>query len=224
MSMFVKTPKFPKVFVVGSPESASVATMFEQEGYRLQTSPRTADIVCFTGGGDIAPARYGQTELHITRSSAASKDRDEAEIKCYNSLYPSQIKIGICRGGQLLNILNGGDMYQDVNYHNSGVTTHRILIKGEKQFRHVNSFHHQMMIPNFDDESLEVLGISATSTKRMKDDGLWEGTASFENHPDFEILWYGNSKSYCFQAHPEWAAQTRTVFFDVMKKIGIAHQ
>lgn len=197
--------------------------MMYKEGFDIVASPGKADIVIFTGGGDINPELYGEKPISETHNNVP--DRDVAEVKCYNGLSRDQIKIGICRGGQLLNVLNGGSMYQDVNNHNHG-SHHQLLVRDFKEYVWVNSYHHQMMLPNFDANDLEIIGLSQQSTIRKTDKGIWTGKSSYEFDPDFEILWYEATNSFCYQPHPEWGGdhdhnQTRNTFFKCLANIGV---
>ena len=209
----------PKVFIIGAAESAQVAGMFHRRGFQVVSTIKVADMVVFVGGSDIDTELYGEKPIPLTFNNDTTRKRDAAEIACFRMLSKEQIKIGICRGGQLLNVLNGGKMIQNVNNHNAGGgKEHPILIKGETTLDHVNSYHHQMMIPNFNDPTLEIIGVSAESTTRETEKGVWHGVASMEDDPDYEVLFYGDSNSFCFQPHPEWGTMTEHLFFKLMKK------
>lgn len=211
-----------KVFVIpGSNEDRDVAQMFFENDCEIVKSIKSADMVVFVGGDDIDPALYNQKQTTVCHSNVNSRKRDEAEAACYKALSPNQVKVGICRGGQLLNVLNGGSMFQHVNGHLSGGNPHRVLIRNEMDPAYLNSYHHQMMIPNFDDPSLEILGVAAMSTIKENDQGVYWGQSDFTEDPDYEILYYGNSKSFCFQPHPEWQEGTRRTFFRLLKKLNL---
>lgn len=208
------------VFIVGN--DAQVARIFFAEDFEIVDGPKKANLIVFTGGGDIEPKIYNQQR--ILQCGTSNKDRDDAEIACYKSLSVEQTKIGICRGGQLLNVLNGGSMYQHVDKHNGA--NHRVLVKGAKDYVWLNSYHHQMMIPNFEAVDLDVIGIAAETTERHLDKGVWRGRAHWETDPDFEILWYEATRSFCYQPHPEWGNDTgsnptRDTFFKTMTDLAI---
>jgi gamma-glutamyl-gamma-aminobutyrate hydrolase PuuD len=102
------------VFIVGN--SYAVSKMFADKNYDVLEgkNPEAPDIVCFTGGADIDPKLYKQTKLPYT--VGVDKDRDIRE-KAIFQRYPQALKVGICRGAQLLNVLSGGNMYQHVDNH-----------------------------------------------------------------------------------------------------------
>jgi hypothetical protein len=213
----VRIPK--SVFVVGN--DTDTCQLFYKEQWNITTEIKKADMVVFTGGPDIDPHLYGQKAIPENGSTDGSRRRDEAEVKCYKNLSKDQLKIGICRGGQLLNVLNGGSMYQDVDNHECANRNHRIFLSHEPSgHRWVNSYHHQMMIPNFEDKSMEVLGISDESEVKKYDKGYIKRDADLSDNPDYEIIWYGDTNCFCFQPHPEWDYITSTVFFATLEKLG----
>lgn len=66
-----------------------------------------------TGGGDIDPARFGETP-HPTVSDVAP-DRDALEIDATRAaLDGGRPVLAICRGLQLLNVALGGTLHQDI--------------------------------------------------------------------------------------------------------------
>jgi len=66
--------------------------------------------VVFTGGADVSPFMYGEKKLSVTCND---EHRDEQE-KLFFERYTKVPKVGICRGGQFLNVMNGGKMWQHV--------------------------------------------------------------------------------------------------------------
>ena len=181
----------PKVLVIGY--DPDTAYMFKQQGWDLATSKEEPDLVCFTGGEDVNPKLYNEEEHY---SSYVNEERDALEQKVFEK-YERYPKVGICRGGQLLNVLSGGEMWQNVNKHGlAGTHTMVDLITGE--MIEVTSTHHQMMIPHKD---CEVLAIA------------WEANKFEAGHPntnrespphDTEVVWYRSTNSLCFQPHPEY--------------------
>lgn len=212
-----------RVFVVGIDNM--VGSMFESFGLRVVGSSDMADLICFTGGGDINPALYGQKAISDTRG--INDSRDTSEKTFYGRLTKEIPKIGICRGGQLLNVLNGGSMFQDVTEHRTGLHRtwiHEKYAETKNKSYYLNTYHHQMMVPNFDDPSMEIIGIAANSTERKTDSGHYIGRADFETNPDYEIIWYGDTHCLCYQPHPEYKSShsdTTDVFKHLCKQLNI---
>jgi putative glutamine amidotransferase len=65
------------------------------------------------GGGDVAPAYYG--EARDERCEEPDRERDFFEIHLARAALEGRTPIlGICRGLQVLNVVGGGTLYQDV--------------------------------------------------------------------------------------------------------------
>jgi len=76
------------------------------------------DGFLFTGGGDVAPTRYGEETLQCC--GEISPLRDEMELSLLIAVLPSGKPIlGICRGIQLLNVGLHGTLYQDIYLQNA---------------------------------------------------------------------------------------------------------
>lgn len=183
-----------RVYIVG--HDASVSSVFEEFGWEtvsgnLPNSP--FDLAVFTGGSDIDPKYYGEknTDSHI---SDYSRRRDAFEFDVYRRLTEIGVpKVGICRGGQLFNIANGGRLVQHIGGH--GGCTHEVFHYDTKgSLGKINSCHHQMMVPT---EEAELIAFSLYSGGECP-----------------EIIFYPESKDLCFQAHPEWGhVNTTDLFF-----------
>jgi gamma-glutamyl-gamma-aminobutyrate hydrolase PuuD len=171
--------------------------MFTARGWQVVSNLEDADLLQLTGGEDVSPELY-EEEVHP--KSFINPHRDKADSTLYHQARKKEIPIaGICRGGQLLNVLNGGKMWQHVDQH-AIMGTHEMFY-GQECIS-VTSTHHQMMIPS---EESEVLGVAFESFTKEKMDGyniqVIQPTEHWEE--DAEIVWYKQSKSLCFQPHPE---------------------
>ena len=114
-----------------------------------------------TGGGDINPKLYGQEN---TASINIDDERDMLEKECISLAFAEQIPIlGICRGSQLINVVRGGDLHQDIPTIMEGfvptqslwakaVVRRKIQIEADSRLSRVlgdpeelwiNSLHHQ---------------------------------------------------------------------------------
>jgi gamma-glutamyl-gamma-aminobutyrate hydrolase PuuD len=129
------------VFVVGG--DAAVCRMFQNLGWEVvkNFSITTPALICFTGGADVQPHLYGEHNV----ASYVNPARDEREMEVYTYCKGLGVPmVGICRGGQFLNVMEGGKMYQDVDNHTA--THYLTLAETGEQFK-VTSTHHQMMRP-----------------------------------------------------------------------------
>lgn len=209
-----------KVWVVN--HQYGVARMFrEREGYKVlpfeigkDTIP---DLVVFTGGADVNPQLYAEEPLRETHCDLT---RDKEDIEAYKRFFDIP-KVGICRGGQFLNVMSGGEMWQHVNNHGASHLMHNLLvIPGiEEKSMMVTSTHHQMMIAG---NQGFVIGIAKNHENGSK--GLATEYRSFKkrDRPDFdtEVVWYPETKSLCFQPHPEFgtnnSSEMREYFFKLV--------
>ena len=186
-----------QAFYIVGPDWANYSGMFRafDKSRMVETAHiKEADIVCFTGGQDINPRLYNE-QPH--RSTYWSDKRDEYELAAFKETSPEQLKVGICRGAQLLNVLNGGTLWQDVDRHTSTHTATDVLT-GKTHL--VSSLHHQMMVPTKD---AEIITVASESTRYSDENGdfspvLWDCL-------DIEALWYGKTNSLLVQYHPEFS-------------------
>jgi len=119
----------------------------------------TMDGLLLTGGTDLDPSRYGETNRG---SSAVEHDRDELEHAAWQAAVSRGLPIlGICRGFQAMNAFAGGRLLQHVDGHagpgwgHGQALTHPMrLVAGSRMARilaptgrpselMVNSYHHQ---------------------------------------------------------------------------------
>lgn len=187
-----------------------VKSMFNRRKYNTRTiavlnNPDEYDAVVFTGGADISPYLYGQGLHPSTHPDYA---RDLRELACLRRIPRLKPKIGICRGGQLLNVYSGGSLYQDVDHHRGGAHKAECLLTGKTLM--VSSAHHQSMDPT---KEAMIMMVSGVATKRSK----YEGTETLnpEHQNDIEACFYEHTMSYCFQGHPEYthAPDSEKYFF-----------
>ncbi len=71
------------------------------------------DGFLFTGGHDVDPTLYGEDKSDLCGELCISRDRLESAIFSYATERNTPI-LGICRGIQLINVLCGGTLYQDL--------------------------------------------------------------------------------------------------------------
>lgn len=71
------------------------------------------DGLLLSGGEDMDPCWYGETVLNETVVIDSLRDRYEADL-CRAFLQAEKPILAICRGFQLLNVVLGGDLWQDL--------------------------------------------------------------------------------------------------------------
>lgn len=114
------------------------------------------DALIVGGGDDISPEHY---DGKIDNKVRIDSERDQLEINWINKALKNDIPlIGICRGAQLINVVLGGTLYQDIRslrqltYNRPGLlpTKQVRLSQGSRLAKicnklhlRVNSLHHQ---------------------------------------------------------------------------------
>lgn len=163
--------------------------------------PDKADIIVFNGGSDIATEIYNEEPVFRGIPRIKSK-RDTEEIRLFNEYKNSgKLLLGICRGAQLLNCLNGGSLWQHVDNHTSD---HGMVDVLTGNFYSVTSTHHQMMRPTNEALIIGVAGLA--KNKHAQDTHVHIATPASD---DIEIVWYGNTRCLCIQGHPEYVPNSR---------------
>lgn len=205
------TLKSPKVAVVGRD---GTDRMFLKRGWRLVEllGGETPDLIQFTGGEDVDPSLYKHAKHNSTRSNPR---RDAAESQIYYSLLGKVAFAGICRGGQLLNVLNGGTLYQHVDNHYSD---HIAFDHVSGREIVVTSTHHQMMIPG---EGAQLLMTASKSNSRWLEQSL-QLVDKENGEVDTEAVFYASSRSLCYQPHPEYleiGSDCQEIYFDYIKNL-----
>ena len=130
---------------------------------RLRAIFERLDGIVFPGGADVAPAEYGQDEIHDLNVIEAPRDRTELTLARW-AVEAELPTLGICRGQQLLNVALGGTLYQDLKTQGAtstdhsdadgrarGALVHRVVLEPESRLAQlvdettleVNSLHHQ---------------------------------------------------------------------------------
>ena len=167
------------------------------------------DGLVLQGGNDLAPESYGETPMHPEWAGDRVRDRYEMEL-VEAFINAGKPVFGICRGFQLLNVMHGGTLYQDIATQRPDSLAHRDTPRFERHFHEVelvggsrlaglyphvgraqvNSIHHQgikHLAPVFDIEA------------RSPDDGLIEAirrrgpgyVAAVQWHPEFHDTEHG---------------------------------
>lgn len=172
-----------------------IGTVSKEEADELA---KCLDGLVITGGEDLDPKFY---HTDNTYSECTDLDIDESDLNLYEAfLNHSKPVLGICRGLQVINVAEGGTLYQDIlkeysnpHEHNQrqlepplgvndtahectfveGTTLYEIF--GESHY--VNTYHHQ---------AIKDLG-SGLKASAFSYDGLVEG---FENENVIAVQWH----------------------------------
>lgn len=179
-----------KIYIVRS--DPQIERMFSAMGFTPVDSLSEAEMVYFTGGSDISPYLYQEPKHPFTK---VDSERDRVECAFYENARERNLPmVGICRGGQFLNVMNGGKLWQHVTKHTK---PHMLTDLRTKKEYFVSSTHHQMMIP-----AVEALIVA---TAKVEDCRVFDHANNLVDYDteEIEAVWYPNTKCLCFQPHPE---------------------
>src|SRR5436190_6037192 len=134
----------------------------------IEDIPRCDGFV-LTGGVDVHPSFYDGSSAYDNIPAAFQPDRDRFEERIYRYSQVHKLPVlGICRGMQLINVLEGGKLIQDLDNgnarHRKEESDKEHTIAAEKKSLlhqiagsasgHVNSAHHQAIDPTAIGENL----------------------------------------------------------------------
>ncbi len=200
------------VYIVNG--SGAYVKMFSDMGHNVVLNKDIADIACFTGGEDVSPHLYGDHKHKFTGNNEA---RDEYEKLMFQFFKNKNIPmVGICRGGQFLNVMSGGRMYQHVTKH---CGDHEITDSMTGDTLLVSSTHHQMFMPS--PEAVLVAFSTLGGTREWYDGEVFMRDVS---NTDYEVLFYPHTNCLCFQPHPEFVGypDMRKYFSDLVDSLLVA--
>jgi len=157
--------------------------------------------ILLTGGEDIHPSFYGEEVL--SDSVEVTNERDFLEMELVKKAQENEIPIlGICRGPQVINVVFGGNLYQDLDLRKESTLDHNNSGKPKYSNRHlvvlaensklfniigkkeiwVNTYHHQI---------IKNMATDFLATAVTKEDQVIEG------------IEHKNSRIIGVQWHPE---------------------
>ena len=163
----------------------------------------TCDGFVLTGGVDVHPSFYNGKSDYKNKPGLFEPERDVFESKIYQHSQLHQLPVlGICRGMQLINVLHGGNLIQDLDNGNERhrkeqsdkqhaiVTENDTLLYNIAGTRsgNVNSAHHQAIDPGALGDNLKVNAVD-------DDERIIEGL-EFNDKT-------GKGFMICVQWHPE---------------------
>lgn len=180
------------------------------------------DALILPGGPDTDPTFFG--EEPIAQIGTTNYKRDHFESSVFKAFYRAgKLVFGICRGCQLINILLGGSVYQDLKTQNpqsyirhsqgapGGYPTHHVTITENSLLYHslgktayVNSRHHQ---------AVKAVGQGLKVTAQATD-GVIEAVESIENNQILAVQWHPENM---WQEHEEM----KKLFSDFIDRVKV---
>jgi putative glutamine amidotransferase len=115
------------IHVGGEPRLLEVSTP-------VKDALKGLDGLMLTGGGDVAPGRYG--EPAHTSVEEAEAGRDEFELALVTAARAQNLPIfAICRGVQVLNVACGGTLVQDIPSQVTGAIEHSLPVPPNESYK-----------------------------------------------------------------------------------------
>jgi putative glutamine amidotransferase len=175
------------------------------------------DGILFAGGNDVSPHLYGQEPYPTTKHVSDFRDQTELQLMKW-ALEDGKPMLCICRGMELLNIVQGGTLWQDVHKdipgtldHNHSTklqtlidTSHALRLKPDSQLADIlgtetigtNAHHHQAI----KDLGKDIVPVAWTS------DDIIEAIELDQKHNTYAIGVQSHPESLAPQAEPRWRA------------------
>ncbi|MBQ7488673.1 MAG: gamma-glutamyl-gamma-aminobutyrate hydrolase family protein [Clostridia bacterium] len=112
-------------YMTGIQMAGGIPVMLPLEMNRMdiRQAANALDGVLFTGGHDVSPQMYGEAPLPECGAVCPARDRME-QMLFEECLEMDKPMLGICRGIQLINVLLGGTLYQDLPTQNPSDVNH----------------------------------------------------------------------------------------------------
>ena len=205
-----QNPRFGtnQVYVHGIERAGAIAVLIPpMAGRQAATLLDRIDGLLVPGGADIDPGFYGEAPAPGVDES--DRPRDSLEMALVRAAEKRRMPVfGICRGQQVINVVHGGTLYQDIKTETGSRLKHRspksrgrdylahdVEIDGDSWFaetasaKHlrVNSLHHQ---------SARTIGRGLRVTARSSD-GIVEGLETADR------------RVVAVQCHPEELSELR---------------
>ncbi len=157
-----------------------------------------------------------RTLTHSCMVSAQYRAREStSDIQAWDlALVFDNFRIGVCRGAQFANVMNGGSLWQDVDGHTKD---HSLVDNITGEVIKVSSTHHQMMIPS---PAGEIVATADESTRKTGDGTSWRRVGMAGACDDPEVIYYPKARTLCFQPHPEYLnyEDTTDYFFNLIER------
>ena len=195
----------PRTYSLAVQRAGGLALILPPDDVVAESPDELLDMIdglILAGGSDIDPGSYGAQPHPETRGTRPERDRFEIALGT-RALERDMPVLGICRGMEMLNVIQGGTLNQhlglELHRHTPGVfTDHRVRLESGSlaervvggELTEVKSAHHQ---------GLEELGEGVVATGHA-DDGIVEAIELPGQRFAVGVLW-----------HPEEDERSRVV-------------
>ncbi len=180
----------------------------------VRSYARRLDGLVLQGGADIAPGAYGQEPLRPEWSGDILRDRYEFALT-EAFLEAGKPILGICRGAQLLNVVLGGTLLQDIStqwpgaaQHRDGqrydALRHRVALEPDSRLASLYAPASEGWVTSIHHQAVDRLGRGLVVEARSADDGVVEAFRSRELPYVVGIQWHPefHTDESLLSAHP----------------------
>ncbi|MHB8599800.1 MAG: gamma-glutamyl-gamma-aminobutyrate hydrolase family protein [Ktedonobacteraceae bacterium] len=178
-----------------------VLVPFLEDVTALETLLVRLDGVLLSGGVDINPERYHEEPHPLLRRTSAELDEFELTLAHW-ALQEDMPVLGVCRGMQLLNVVLGGTLYQDLgSLYPGGIDhchqelprntiSHNVFVEadsrmekvlGTRQFG-VNSLHHQAI--KMPGKGVRITGRAEDGIPELMEVPSYRFVMAIQSHPE----------------------------------------
>ena len=195
-----------------------VALPLTDEPQALQAMVDSCDGFLFSGGGDVDPLLFRQSQKPFCGGISPKRDAMELGLAALLIARRDKPVLGICRGFQVMNIALGGDVYQDIaaEYPGDAIAhrqkqpeqypSHQVIVT-MSSLLDVVTHAHQLMVNSLHHQAVRRLGEGFLPCG-VAPDGIIEA-AALEGHPFFlGVQW-----------HPERMWQTDAPSMDLFRAL-----
>ena len=178
------------------------------------------DAVMLTGGVDVDPALYGASERHPTVEIDPERDTYEFSLARL-ALERDMPLLAICRGAQVVNVVAGGTLIQDIPSARTGALEHQQSGAKDQPSHPVRVVAGTCLSHLFPESAHAERGLDVNSRHHQSVDRLAPGFIVSATAPDGIIEAFERPGSrFCIgvQWHPEnfWRSESFRELFDAL--------
>jgi putative glutamine amidotransferase len=204
--------------------AGGIAVVLPPQPAAAESILNVVDGLILSGGSDIAPARFGDTDVHEA-TYGIDEARDELEIELVSGALRRELPVfGICRGIQVLNVAMGGTLIQDAPSQHPGAADvgHRQHLRGLEAWEvgHGVDVVDPELLPY---EPTATLGVNSFHHQAIRD--LAPGLTPVAYSPDGlieAVVRSGNPEVFAVQWHPELMFERDATHLQPFQRLVIA--
>ena len=167
----------------GIPVILPVLQSFDEE--ELERLIDSVDGIIFTGGCNVESRWYGEKPLKEETREDSIRNNFERELFLAAKKKKKPI-LGVCRGCQLINVMQGGSLVQNIDgqletevYHNGigcsiNEKIHKVALSNGSILKNIYN-KEEVQVNSFHEQCIKKIGTDLKATAKCLDDGVIEG-------------------------------------------------